>query len=589
MKRFIWMLMTSSVCGDDLQPLGDEFNDAMTLANWLDIGVVEGWGTPSVQARDINTTTPGHFRIQPGALTWFGHLRGSLFFKEVTGNFIATGKFRILSRHNPADPLEVPNRAFSLSGILIHGLRSVTQAAPNPYVTNAVWPPGDYGSDYLPNTENYIFLAYGSAGNPGTRQFEIKATRNSNSRLYYSSNGVVDHEVWLQLVRVGDTVVCMRKHSEGGDWIVENRYPNPDHPFPDFGPTLQVGITAYTDWATASPFNSAGLEASYHFNYAPPTDGNPDLVSEVDYYRYQRPDGALTEGVLQGMSVSYNPATNSTANPPVLLSASVAANPYLGDAANVEVSGLTVEDVVVSEDGGMAAISVNRVGASAGAVSVGAMTSSGSATEGEDFSAVSDSLSWGDGVAGVQVLNIPILANPESEGLEQFTVTLSDLDGPANFEAGQLSRVVTVSIIETPYDQWRLDEFGGNAGNVSAAGASDFDRDTLPNLLEFVLGADPLIADISPLPRYLETTGDSEFRFTPSVNALAVTLTIESSATLQEGGWVPLAMRNAGESTWTELSAQVSVEVEAGSGEVVLTDSLPTTDPRFLRLRVTLE
>jgi|GEM_PF-4028262 len=339
MKRTLFLLLllpASLVRGDDLSLLSDEFDDAATLPSWQDLGVVEGWNTPSFEAADIDTTEPGRFHIVPGALTWFDHLRGLLLFKEVTGDFVVTTRLRVLSRHNPSDPTEVPNRSFSLTGIFVHGPRPVTQAAPSPYTTAAVWPPGDFGSDYLPDTENYIFLSYGSAGNPGTRQFEIKATRNSDSRLYYASTGIdpAETEAWLQLVRVGDTVVCLRRHGEAGPWIVENRYPNADHPFPDFGDTLQVGITAYTDWPTAAPF-AGNVEDAFHFNYAPPSDGLPDLVSQVDYYRFRRPDPALTEAVLEGMSVSYDPASNTTADPPVLLDASPGAAPYLGENANL--------------------------------------------------------------------------------------------------------------------------------------------------------------------------------------------------------------------------------------------------------------
>ena len=96
--------MLTRLQADELQPLSDEFGNSGSLARWSDIGVVEGWNTPSVQEHDINTTTPGHFRIQPGALSWFAHLRGALFFKEVTGDFVATAKLRFLSRHNPAAP-----------------------------------------------------------------------------------------------------------------------------------------------------------------------------------------------------------------------------------------------------------------------------------------------------------------------------------------------------------------------------------------------------------------------------------------------------------------------------------------------------
>ncbi len=341
-RWFAFALATCSphaACGaDDIAPLSDEFDAAATIAEWQDLAAVEGWGIAAHELADIDTTEPGRFHIVPAANTWFGHLRGLLFFKEITGDFVATARVRVLSRHNPLDPTEPPDRSFSLTGIFIHGPRPITQAAPSPYTTDAVWPPGDFGSDYLPNTENYIFLSYGSAGDPGTRQFEIKATRDSDSRLYYSANGIdqSETEAWLQLVRVGDTVVCLRKHSAAGPWIVENRYPNPRHPFPDFGATLQVGITAYTDWPAAAPFNSGGLESSYHFNYAPPDNSaTRDLVSQVDYFRLRRPDPALSEAVLQGMTTSFDPAGNFTADPPVELAASPAAAPFLGENADL--------------------------------------------------------------------------------------------------------------------------------------------------------------------------------------------------------------------------------------------------------------
>ena len=177
MKHSLTTLLLALCCtaaADTLQPLGDEFNDAATFPRWQDIDDVEGWVVSTDEAADINTTTPGHFRIVPKALGWYMHLRGVLFFKEVTGDFIATTRLRVLSRHNPANPLETPNRFFSLTGIFVHEPRPyITRAAPNPYRTDAVWPPAAFGSDYVPNMENYIFLSYGTAGNPGTRQFEI--------------------------------------------------------------------------------------------------------------------------------------------------------------------------------------------------------------------------------------------------------------------------------------------------------------------------------------------------------------------------------------------------------------------------------
>lgn len=340
MRTLPFLLLVSALHADDLAPLSDEFDHAATIGNWQDIVEVEGWHTPSHEAADINTTATGRFHVVPAANTWFSNLRGLLFFKEIEGDFIATTRVRVLSRHNPADPTEVPNRSFSLTGIFAHAPRPITQAAPEPFTTTAVWPPGDFGSDYAADTENYLFLSYGTAGNPGTRQFEIKATRNSDSRLYYDDHGIPQNETeaWLQMVRIGDTFVCLRKHGVAGDWIVENRYPNPNHPLPDFGQTLQVGITAYTDWPTAQPFWQSGNEDMYHFNYAPPGTGQPDLISQVDYLRFRRPDPGLTEAMLQAMSVSFlggGGTTNVTADPPVLLTASPSAAAFLGDVADV--------------------------------------------------------------------------------------------------------------------------------------------------------------------------------------------------------------------------------------------------------------
>jgi len=484
----LWGLALAAHASDDLWRLSDEFDDATTFPEWQDLGVVEGWETPSYEEADIDTTTAGRFRIVPGPLTWFRHLRGLLLFKEIDGDFVVTTRVRVLSRHNPADPTEVPNRSFSLTGIFVHAPRPIVSAAPTPYTTNAVWPPGNFGSDYVANTENYIFLSYGTAGNTGTRQFEIKATTNSNSFLYYDSLGInnqAETEAWLQMVRVGDTIVCLRKHSAAGDWIVENRYSTTsgNSGLPNFGSTLQVGITAYTDYGAAS--GSAGsAQDAFHYNYAPEAaaadDGvtpQPDLISEVDYYRFRRPDPALTEAVLLGMNLSFTGAggggqTNQTSNPPVLLSASPAAAPYLGDAADLAYD---------------------------------------------------------------------------------------------------------------PFGAWQQDEFGPDAGQPQTLPEAPGPDGAIPNLIEFVLGGDPQLADVVPLPRAdHDAAGNPTFTFTPAI-ADGALLEIETSATLN--GWDCAARRPYRGGDWEELLPGVSVAVDEPGGEVTVT--LPA-DTGFARLSASL-
>jgi hypothetical protein len=580
--------LATMAAADTLQPLGDEFNNAASFTQWKDIDEVEGWVLSSDESADINTTTPGHFRIVPRAMGWYMHLRGVLFFKEVTGDFIATTKLRVFSRHNPANPFEVPNRQFSLTGLFIHEPRPyITRAAPNPYRTDAVWPPQNFGSDYTPNTENYIFLSYGTAGNAGTRQFEIKTTRNSNSQLYFNQTGVnqANNEAWMQLIRIGNTVVCLRKYSENAPWIVENRYPNAAQPFPAFGPTLQVGITAYTDWQNGSQYHNGGIQTSYWANYAAPTVGNPDLISEVDYVRMQRPPAALTEAVLQGMSTSFNPANGLTANPPVLLAASPIAAPYLGDVANIPLGQVASAAPGYSDsEGGSINVVLSRSGASLDrALSLAYQTAAGSAGA-ADFTPVSGTLAWAAGDPVGKTITIPLTTDSLAEGPETFTLLLSGLDGPATFPASNPSQSVALTILDHPFDQWRLDHFAAEANSPSAAADADYDSDGVENLLEHVFQTDPIdVMDAAILPESIIEEDRFGLRCVCPISP-GVRLEIQQSTTLDS--WQSVANRPAGAGEWTLENPNFLRISGPSAGEIRVLAPVGVA-PMFLRLSAT--
>lgn len=566
----ITALAAMEACADTLQPLGDEFGNAATFSRWQDIDEVEGWGVSSDEAADINTTTPGHFRIVPKAMGWYMHLRGVLFFKEVSGDFIATTRLRVLSRHNPANPLETPNRLFSLTGIFLHEPRPyITQAGPSPYRTDPVWPPAAYGSDYIPNTENYIFLSYGTAGNPGTRQFEIKTTNNSNSILYYGSTGINQsvNEAWMQLIRVGNTVVCLRKYSESGEWIVENRYPNANHPFPAFGSTLQVGLTAYTDWPNGEPYHNGGVQTSWYANYAAPGPGQPDLVSEVDYFRLQRPDPALTEAMLQGMTTSYDPNTNQTANPPVLLAASPAAASYLGDVANVPLGQVAPAELSYSaNESGSIDVVVSRSGANLDrALSLSYQTTAGSAGA-ADFTPASGTLAWAPGDPADKTITIALTEDTLAEGSETFALLLSDLNGPATFPASDPSQTIALTILDHPFDQWRVDQFVAEANSPSAAEDADHDFDGVENLLEYVFLTDPMDGmDAAVLPQGIIQDGRFGLRCV-CLPSPGVRLEIQQSTTLES--WQTVAHRPAGVAGWVGENPEFTISSGPSEGEI---------------------
>ncbi len=539
---------------DPLQPLGDEFSNAATFSHWQEHGALEGWGANHVESANINTSTPGHFRIVPSTTGWYEHLRGTHFSKNVTGDFIATAHIFVYSRRNPGGPLSPSIRLYSLGGILIREPRAITRGAPVPYTTNPVWPPQNFGSDWTPgdenwaNTselvgkgENYIFLSLGTAGTSGTRQFEIKTTRRSRSELYFSSNGISgSNEAWLQVIRVGNTVVCLRRHSAAGPWIVENRYPNPDHAFPQFGPTLQVGMTAYTDFNSIAAYEAGGPATQFHANYIN-IPGQPDLILDVDYLRIQRPHASLTEAMLQGMSVSYNPATNQTANPPINLTASPTAATYLGDNANTPLDSvaLNASAISVNETAGTATLTVTRSGASTNLpLSLPYVIGNGTAVAGADFTGTGGSLSWAANDVASKAITIPLAANDNlAEGDESFTVTLGPLAGPATFVASAPTISATVTVQDAPLDAWRLSEFGAQANSTNGQPAADFDRDGQANLLEFAFKTPPTVPGGAPFS-ITGITSDALFLTYPvNLSATDVNIVAEGSTVLTSPSW----------------------------------------------------
>ena len=82
----------------------------------------------------------------------------------------------------------------------------------------------------------------------------------------------------LRCARIGSVMLLLRRLGAGA-WTVHRRYVRTDFP-----PTLQVGITTYTDWATCE---AAGYPTH---NTTLLVGGNPDLRAQVDYMRFATPE-----------------------------------------------------------------------------------------------------------------------------------------------------------------------------------------------------------------------------------------------------------------------------------------------------------
>jgi len=117
-----------------------------------------------------------------------------------------------------------------------------------------------------------------------------------------------------------------------------------------------------------------------------------------------------------GATLTDDPAVGGSADPTV----TVLAVPAAG---TVQFAPGTV---MVNETDGTATLDVTRTGGSFGIIDVDYATADGTAAAPGDYTATSGSLSWPDGNTAPQQIMVPIVDDSDAEGLENFTVTLTD-------------------------------------------------------------------------------------------------------------------------------------------------------------------
>jgi uncharacterized delta-60 repeat protein len=104
---------------------------------------------------------------------------------------------------------------------------------------------------------------------------------------------------------------------------------------------------------------------------------------------------------------------------------------------------LTVSNVTVNETDGTVSFTVTRTDGLGGTVEVEFATASGTATEGEDFEALSGILRWLDGEGGSKTITIVLTDDLVVEDNETFTLVLSNPSGGATLGTS----TVTITIV----------------------------------------------------------------------------------------------------------------------------------------------
>jgi hypothetical protein len=244
---------------DDLAPLSDEFDNAQSLTQWRNLATVNGYPN-QIETVDVNTTSPGQLFVAPYTSTWFEDYRGVYLYKEVTGDFDVTTRIQATGKHGP-----IPDRTFSLAGLMARAPRDITM------------------DTWVPGHENWVFITTGYGDNEprraGKQQIETKTTVNSHSvlELVPVTTGWVD----LRVVRIGPTFLMLYR-PDGGAWILSKRYTRTDLP-----PTLEVGLNAYTNWEAID-----GDAATFNRTLVTKPRFTADLQVHSDYIRFRRPQVA---------------------------------------------------------------------------------------------------------------------------------------------------------------------------------------------------------------------------------------------------------------------------------------------------------
>jgi hypothetical protein len=232
---------------DDINSLSTRFDQGGALDGWQlhEVkGWVSKWEAPRIEA--------GHLILRPRSSGWFDDNQAGHLFRVVQGDFVVTTRLQVSGTHS-----SLPQTDFSLAGLFIRTPRELSDA-----------------SQWAPGRENWLFFSVGTASPQGEPHYEIKTTTNSRSvlKILPSQAGWVE----LRIARTGEVFTLLHRPEGTEQWRVIDQMIRPDLP-----ETLNVGVTAYSDyssvWATDTYNTSGSLKQ------------NADLIARVERINFRRP------------------------------------------------------------------------------------------------------------------------------------------------------------------------------------------------------------------------------------------------------------------------------------------------------------
>jgi hypothetical protein len=240
---------------------------------------------------------------------------------------------------------------------------------------------------------------------------------------------------------------------------------------------------------------------------------------------------------------------------------------------NLPVIGLWPTDAAASRFGPAAgSITVTRSGNTNAPVTVN-LNIGGSATNGSDYHAVGNNLSF---PAGATKSQITILPYTNAEPVGKKTVIISVATNAA-YRVGPLNSA-TVTIADAPLNAWRLNYFGLAAADESIAGDTAAPAgDGVPNLMKYALGLNPTQpATQSLITPEVNTNGYFQILYVrPDPPPVDVAYRLESSNDL---------------ANWCTNGCVPIQQILFGNNTAIVVSEIPTPvvgqPAKFVRLRV---
>jgi hypothetical protein len=201
-------------------------------------------------------------------------------------------------------------------------------------------------------------------------------------------------------------------------------------------------------------------------------------------------------------------------------------------------------------------------------------TISGTASNGVTYGSITNVVT----IADSNPSNIAIipLANGLVEGDKTVVLTLFN-----SITYNLVSPIsATVTIHDTPFNNWLLSEFGTNANNPAISGElADPDGDGIVNLLEYALNLNPNVASGTGLPieQIDPSCGCLTLTYTKVLSAIDLTYTVEAASDLG-GPWSTNGI------TQTVLGTDGVTQTNKASDS---SNPVATSSRRFMHLRVT--